>query len=207
VAAATPGQYHPAVTEPAASRLHLGCGRDIRPGYVNADRVALRGVDVVLDLEAPLPFRDRSFREIASSHVLEHVGDLLDLVGELHRVSQPGALLRMVVPHFTAAGSYTDPTHRRFFGYYSFDYFTDEGDYNFYTPMRFRILERRIRFYWINNPRRRVEARLLGWLVNLAPRFYERFICWMVPASELVFELEPVFRPPGGGTSDRKSSS
>jgi SAM-dependent methyltransferase len=188
-------------------RLHLGCGRDVREGFVNVDCVLLPGVDVVLDLESPLPFRDRSFREVSSSHVLEHVAGLIELVGELHRVSEPGARLRMVVPHFTAAGSYTDPTHRRFFGYYSFDYFTDEGNFNFYTPTRFRILTRQIRFYWVNNPRRRIEARLLTWLVNRVPRFYERFLCWMVPASEVSFELEPVPSRPPPEASDRKSSS
>ena len=61
--------------------------------------------------------------------------------------------------------------------------------------MRFRIRKREIRFYWINNARRRVEGRLLTWLINRAPLFYERFLGWMLPANELCFELEPMPPP------------
>ncbi|HXT19617.1 MAG TPA: methyltransferase domain-containing protein [Thermoanaerobaculia bacterium] len=172
-------------------RLHLGCGRDVRPGYLNVDRVPLRGVDVVLDLESPLPFADATFDEVFSSHVLEHVDRFMELMAELHRISAPGARLRHFVPHLSFFGSYTDPTHRRTFGYHSFDYFADDGDYNFYTPTRFRIVAREIRFYWINNTRRRVRGRVLTWLINRAPLLYERFLCWMLPANEVYFELEP----------------
>ncbi len=182
--------------EPSRPRkLHLGCGRDVRPGYVNVDRVPLPGVDVVLDLESPLPFRDGAFDEIFSSHVLEHVDRFVPLMGEMHRVCAPGGRLRHFVPHLSFFGSFTDPTHRRFFGYHSFDYFADDGDYNFYTPLRFRIRKREIRFYWINNARRRVNGRLLTWLINRVPLFYERFLCWMLPANELYFELEPAPPP------------
>ena len=41
-----------------ARKLDLGCGRDVRPGHVNADRVLLPGIDLVLDLESGLPFAD-----------------------------------------------------------------------------------------------------------------------------------------------------
>ena len=53
-----------------ARRLHLGCGRDIRAGWVNVDRLPLPGVAVVLDLEAPLPLRDGFCDAGASAHVL-----------------------------------------------------------------------------------------------------------------------------------------
>ncbi len=172
-------------------RINLGCGRDPRPGYLNADRLPLAGVALVLDLESPLPFRDGAFDEVLSSHVLEHVEGFLPLMAELHRVCAAGGRLRHFVPHLSFFGSYTDPTHRRFFGYHSFDYFAAGGDYNFYTPVRFRIVAREIRFYWINNARRRVRGRLLTWLINRFPLVYERFLCWMLPANEVYFELEP----------------
>jgi hypothetical protein len=35
---------------PAQKRLNLGCGRDVRPNWVNLDRVSLPGVDVVHDI-------------------------------------------------------------------------------------------------------------------------------------------------------------
>lgn len=164
----------------------------------------LPGVAVVLDLESPLPFRDAAFDEIFSSHVLEHVDRFLPLMAEMHRVCAPGGRLRHFVPHLSFFGSFTDPTHRRFFGYHSFDYFADEGDYNFYTTVRFHIRKREIRFYWINNTRRRVNGRVLTWLINRVPLFYERFLCWMLPANELYFELEP--EPPPTASSQRRGT-
>ena len=173
-------------------RLHLGCGRDIRPGYVNLDVVKIPGIDVAADLEMRLPFRDGVFDEVLASHVLEHVRDLIPLLGELARICRPGAVLRIEVPHLSFFGAYTDPTHKRFFGYHSFDYFTPEGTYNFYTGLRFRIRRREIRFYWIKNEKRVVKSRAISALINAFPLFYERFLCWMLPANELYFELEVV---------------
>jgi SAM-dependent methyltransferase len=176
----------------AVRKLNLGCGRDVRPGYVNLDLAKLPRLDVVADLERPLPFADDSFDEVFSSHVLEHVGDLIPLLAELQRIAKPGGVLRITVPHLSFFGAYTDPTHRRFFGYHSFDYFTPEGTYNFYSHLRFRIRKREIRFFWIKNERREVPGRLLTSLINRFPLFYERFCCWMLPANEVYFELEPV---------------
>jgi SAM-dependent methyltransferase len=175
-------------------KLNLGCGRDIRPDSVNADRVPLPGVDVVLDLESPLPFADGAFDEVYSAHVLEHVDRFLELMAELHRICAAGGRLKIFVPHLSFFGSYTDPTHRRFFGYHSFDYLSPHGDFNFYTPVRFHIRKRELRFYWINNLRRRVNGRLITAFINTFPLLYERFLCWMLPVNEVYFELEPAPR-------------
>lgn len=55
-------------------RLNLGCGRDIREGWVNSDFIQGPGVDVVADLEKRLPWDDNTFYEILISHTLEHLG-------------------------------------------------------------------------------------------------------------------------------------
>jgi len=172
-------------------RLHLGCGTDHRSGYVNFDLVLAIRPDVVGDLEAALPFRDGAFDEVLALHVVEHVERFMELVAELGRVCRPGARITIVVPHLSFFGAYTDPTHRRFFGYHSFDYFTEDGVYNFYSPTRFHIRRRQIRFFWIKNQRRETPSRLLTFLINIWPLFYERFLCWMLPANEILFELEP----------------
>ena len=177
-------------------RLNLGCGRDIRPGYVNLDLAKIRGIDVVANLETPLPFADDSFDEVFTSHVLEHVSDLFALLAELRRICRPGAVIRIYVPHLSFFGAYTDPTHKRFFGYHSFDYFTEGGVYNFYSHLRFRIRKRQIRFFWIKNEKREIPSQVLTALINAFPRAYERFFCWMLPANELYFELEVVKEPP-----------
>jgi ubiquinone/menaquinone biosynthesis C-methylase UbiE len=180
------------LSSPAVRRLNLGCGRDIRPGYVNLDLAKIPGIDVVANLETPLPFDDDTFDEVFTSHVLEHVADLFALLAELRRICKPGSVIRIYVPHLSFFGAYTDPTHKRFFGYHSFDYFTEGGVYNFYSHLRFRIRKRQIRFFWIKNEKREIPSRVLTALINAFPLFYERFCCWMLPANELYFELEPV---------------
>jgi predicted SAM-dependent methyltransferase len=45
-------------------RLNLGCSDDIRPGWVNVDRVRLPGVDLVMNLAEPWQFADSTVDEI-----------------------------------------------------------------------------------------------------------------------------------------------
>ena len=75
------------------NKLNLGCGQDIRKGYVNLDFLKLRGVDVVHDLNKfPYPFDDDEFDEIYTSHVLEHLDNLPKAMKELKRICRNGGL-------------------------------------------------------------------------------------------------------------------
>lgn len=110
-------------------RLNLGCGHDVRPGYVNLDVVEFPGVDVVHDLNVlPLPFDDSEFDEILCSNVLEHV-DYVPLLGELHRILRPRGRIRIGVPHFTSRILWIDPTHRHGFSAQTFTFFVTGGVY------------------------------------------------------------------------------
>lgn len=172
------------------AKLNLGSGHDIKSGYINLDRVSLPGVDVVADLEKVLPFENDYFEEIYCSHVLEHVSALTKLLSELHRISKSGAVIKVIVPHFSFFGSYTDPTHKRFFGYFTFDYFTEGSCLNFYTNIRFDISKRRLDFYWLKNEKRVMRSNVISFLINLWPLFYERFFCWIIPVNELYIEIK-----------------
>ncbi len=98
----------------ARERLNLGCGRDSRTGWVNLDARAQQGVDVVHDLAEALPFADGSFTEVLCQDVLEHV-DVVPVLRELHRVTVPGALVRVRSPHVSGRLAHLDPTHRHSF--------------------------------------------------------------------------------------------
>lgn len=98
-------------------RLHLGCGRNPIPGWVNLDIAAGDGVDVVADLDAcatvPLPFDDGSVDEVVGVHVLEHLRRPLPLMAELWRVARPGGTATFEVPYGSSDDAWEDPTHVR----------------------------------------------------------------------------------------------
>jgi SAM-dependent methyltransferase len=112
-------------------RLHLGCGTDIREGWINLDAQKLPGVDVVADLDdcrrRPLPFAADSFDEFLCSHVLEHLRDALGFMQEMHRIARPDALITIHVPYGSSDDADEDPTHVRRLFLYSFSYFSQRG--------------------------------------------------------------------------------
>lgn len=81
-----------------ALRLHLGCGDDLRAGWVNADLAD--GVDVCIDVRRPLPFADGAATIVHSEHLVEHLeeADAVRLFRECHRVLEPGGELSVCVP-------------------------------------------------------------------------------------------------------------
>jgi len=82
-------------------KINLGCGNDIRSGYINIDRFNNTGeVDLKSDLGA-LPFIDGSVDEIFTSHVFEHIGinDIYSVVEEWKRVLKVNGKLEIRVPN------------------------------------------------------------------------------------------------------------
>ena len=79
-------------------KLNLGCGSDIKKGYINCDKVQIPGVDKIVDLDQKLDFADNSVDEIILIDVLEHVGDIIKVLEELHRILKKGGALKIRVP-------------------------------------------------------------------------------------------------------------
>jgi predicted SAM-dependent methyltransferase len=129
-------------TPPAPGRgLNVGCGHDVRAGYVNQDVADLPGVDVVCELgEEKLPFEDGSFDVILARDVLEHV-DLIPALRELHRVLAPGGRLVISTVHFTSKNLWVDPTHRRGFSLRTLDMFVGSGTRAYYFDFSFEAIE------------------------------------------------------------------
>ena len=125
-------------------KLNLGCGDDLRPGYINCDCVQLPGVDQVVDLDRPIPFADDSVDEIILIDVLEHVDDILKTMEELHRVLKKGGRLIIRVPYWNSWCTVTDPTHQRGFHEFFFDFFDPEKELcqkrSYYSTARFKII-------------------------------------------------------------------
>jgi ubiquinone/menaquinone biosynthesis C-methylase UbiE len=80
-------------------QLNLGCGTDIRDGFINIDVRALDGVNVVSSLES-LPFENNYADRIVAQDVLEHFCriELIEVVKEIKRVLKDGGILEIRVP-------------------------------------------------------------------------------------------------------------
>ncbi len=169
--------------------LDLGCGIRKVAGAIGADRVGLPGVDVVMNLDVlPYPFHDSSFDIVYCRHVLEHLVDWIAALREIDRILRPAGRIIIHVPYFASSGSFRDPTHKHFFAFETFDYFTVDGSnrlsvLNYYYPdLRFQV-RRRLVFGRLH--------RALGAaaVFNRLPHVYEDYFCYFAPAREIVAEL------------------
>lgn len=80
-------------------KLNLGCGKDIKPDYVNVDFYT--DCDIKADLsQFPWPFRDRDADEILMLDFLEHFpyAKTKDIILQCHRVLRKDGKLVIQVP-------------------------------------------------------------------------------------------------------------
>jgi hypothetical protein len=99
-------------------KLNMGCGYDLRAGWVNVDHFAGCNPDQVVDLEVfPWPWSDNSVSAVSFQHSLEHLGAetkvFLKMMQELYRVCENGAVVDITVPHPRHDHFLSDPTHVR----------------------------------------------------------------------------------------------
>lgn len=81
-----------------ATKLHLGCGDRILPGWANID-IDGRGT-LVWDLLDPLPIPPSSIAFVYSEHFIEHISrdDALRLLRHVRRIIRPGGVVRVSTP-------------------------------------------------------------------------------------------------------------
>jgi predicted SAM-dependent methyltransferase len=85
---------------PGLKKLHLGCGGNVLPGWLNTDLEPVVPGVLPLDLTQTFPFPDGTFDYVFSEHVIEHLsyahGQLM--LRQCHRVLKPGGRLRVSTP-------------------------------------------------------------------------------------------------------------
>jgi len=96
-------------------KLHLGCGRDIKKGFINIDRVKSKGIDFVVNIgKEKLPFEDNSVDFVLANHFIEHVDadETTFMLDELYRVCKPKAIIEFTAPHYLSPTS-CRPWHKQ----------------------------------------------------------------------------------------------
>lgn len=180
-------------------KLNLGCGKFKKEGFVNLDWVESVHPDVVHDLNKfPYPFGDNTFEWVEADHVLEHMENPFGVMKEIHRISAPGAIVIIRVPHFSRGFSH--PEHKRGFGA-TFPYFFQKsfpGDY-----MGVEFILKKMKFSWFAQKyiKRQILPMhiyitasifnyLFSFLANLSPILCHSVWCFWVGGFE---EIEFVF--------------
>ena len=160
-------------------KLNLGSGLNIMKGWINVDSTKKDGADVAHDLEIfPYPFRDNQFTEILMDNVLEHLGDTIKVMEELHRISKPNAIIRIIVPHYSGCMAFGHLTHKRFFGAGSFGTL-QKTSWECYSKVEYKILENRLiwlncrDWFWI-----RPIKRVIDKIININTFLSERFLAY-----------------------------
>lgn len=166
--------------------LELGAGKRRKEGRINIDILDLPEVDIVADLEEGLRFiPDNCVDEIDSKSFLEHINNFGFLMEEMYRVLKPNGEINIFVPHFSNPYYYSDYTHKRFFGYYTFYYFSKDQKKlrrkvpSFYNKCNFEIVSQELYFTSSFFPIMIFKKYIIGKIINLSPLFQEIYEAYL----------------------------
>ncbi len=117
-------------------KLHLGCGGDIRPDYVNVDLYSSHAEikDDIVELEQ---LKDGVYEEILTNHTLEHLSfeDAERALRRWYELLKPGGILNLETPDFKQ--SCLEFSTREFetlsHNYSTLDRLKQSGDWGIYT--------------------------------------------------------------------------
>ena len=183
--------------------LEMGCGLIKRVNSaIGIDALNYPEVDIVGDIYDALKlFPDASVDAVFSYHFIEHVADVNILISELSRIVKPKGTVEFVAPHFSNPYFYSDPTHRAFFGLYTFCYLSSESIFARKVPtyqidIFFGIVEVELIF---KSPKpfygRYAIKKLFGKLFNSCrymKELYEENFCYIFPCYEVRYLLRRV---------------
>jgi len=175
--------------------LDIGCGKNKYISknkedlVIGIDMFNFPGVDISHNLEKiPWPVKDNEFDKVICSHILEHVGNLTEVMNEIWRVCKNGSEIIIYSPYFSNYGAYTDITHKHFFTSESFDYFDPStklfNQYSSKNNLKFNIIEKKLIFGRPFNLFSKIFNNFIG--------FYERFLPYLFPARQIYFKLEVI---------------
>lgn len=133
------------------TKLNLGCGRDLREGYVNMDISNKVGADVVQSMERGLPFEDNTFIEVLAYNSLTQISTprvFVFVMNEIHRILKSTGKLIVRVPLATHECAFQDVFDTIRFTDQSFTYmehghrrYDQYGKHYGYKPFHVKLIE------------------------------------------------------------------
>ncbi len=165
-------------------KINLGSGGKPISGFINVDKnFEAPDINLVCDLDIyPWPFTSESVQLIMMDQCLEHLVDHNMAMKEIHRILAKGGCAKISVPHFTWQFAFHDPTHRHFFGYNTFFYYTGTGGY-----FDFKFSSCKVKLVF--GKRLSIWNYLLEPIFNRFPNAYEQSPLRIFPALNVEAEL------------------
>lgn len=170
--------------KPKKIRLNVGCGVDIKKGFINIDTHDKHGADLVHVLPqiklvpkkdryelsvvgAPLPFEDDSVDYVYCSRMLEDfLYEYIEIMKDFHRVLKPGGILHLVVPYGLDV---RNPRHVRYFDETSFGEFTrridsqyEEGHVPTFSLVKMKVIRKNKILLWIGKHLTKTGKKMIG---------------------------------------------
>ncbi|GAB4232711.1 MAG: hypothetical protein Tsb0021_11510 [Chlamydiales bacterium] len=168
--------------------LDVGCGGNKTPGAVGIDRRFSSKLpselqfDIQHDLtHFPWPIEENAYDLIICQHVIEHLPDTVKTLEEFYRIVSPNGKIFIETPHYTWFEAYRHFEHCHMFSFQSFDYFL-KGNKHYKT--NFSYADKRIFFDDFTH------LIGVGFLANIFPRFYEKRLAFMFPATSFYVTLQ-----------------
>ena len=183
------------------ARLDLGCGPSKKHGCIGVDSIAYEGVDIVADVfDALALLPDHSIAAIYSCQFFEHIHDIQSLLSEIARVVRPGGSLVIRVPHFSNPYYYSDPTHVRHFGLYTFSYLSHSSLFRRQVPSYAENADLLLESVSLifDTPARRSFRSLYKHILNsvfsthFMMELYEECFCYLLPCSDILYKITRV---------------
>ncbi|ULL16006.1 hypothetical protein DVH26_17070 [Paenibacillus sp. H1-7] len=105
-------------------KIDIGCGLNKHPGFWGIDRRPLQGVDLVWDLNDPIPLPDNSVEFVMASRSLPYVDNLNGLLSELYRMCVHTAVVCILAPYAHSFAHMSNPGLKHKFDEYTPKYLT-----------------------------------------------------------------------------------
>jgi len=186
--------------------LELGCGHRKRNRQaIGIDVLDYPDVDIVGDIyEVLSEFPAQSVSAVYSYHFIEHVPDVAKLLSELARIVKPLGRVEFVAPHFSNPYFYSDPTHRSFFGLYTFCYLSSGSPFlrqvpTYQNDLFFSMECVNLRFksskaFYVRYFFKTLIGKIFN-SCNYMKELYEENFCYLFPCYEICYRLRRVDVP------------